>query len=52
MSLRAVVELLGSVKIAVPLLIAIAAVLGWGTIYEARVGTAAVQRFVYHAWWF
>ena len=26
--------------------------LAWGTIYEARFGTAAVQRFVYHAWWF
>ncbi len=37
---------------AVPLLIAIAAVLAWGTIYEARFGTAAVQRTVYQAWWF
>lgn len=45
-------RLVGSLKIAVPLLIAIAAVLAWGTMYEARFGTAAVQRFVYHAWWF
>ena len=37
---------------AAPLLIVIAAVLGWGTIYEARFGTAAVQRFVYGSWWF
>jgi len=47
-----ILKLLGSLRIAVPLLIAIAAVLAWGTIYEARFGTAAVQRFVYHAWWF
>lgn len=45
-------RLLGSLRIAVPLLIAIAAVLSWGTIYEARFGTAAVQRVVYQAWWF
>ncbi len=45
-------RLLGSLQIAVPLLIAIAFVLAWGTIYEARFGTAAVQRFVYQAWWF
>jgi cytochrome c biogenesis protein ResB len=43
---------LGSLRIAVPLLIAIAVVLAWGTIYETRFGTAAVQRFVYRAWWF
>ena len=50
--MRRVVKLLGSLAIAVPLLIIIAAVLAWGTIYEARFGTAAVQRVVYHAWWF
>ncbi len=43
---------LGSLAVAVPLLIAIAGVLAWGTIYEARFGTAAVQRFVYQSWWF
>ena len=37
---------------AVPLLIFIAAVLAWGTIYETRFGTASVQRFVYGSWWF
>ncbi len=37
---------------AVTLLIAIALVLAWGTFYEARFGTAAVQRFVYHSIWF
>ena len=43
---------LGSLQLAVPLLIAIAGVLGWGTLYEARFGTASVQRFVYQSWWF
>ena len=47
-----IIKLLGSLRMAVPLLIAIAAVLAWGTIYETRFGTAAVQRFIYHAWWF
>ncbi len=37
---------------AVTLLLVIAGVLAWGTMYETRFGTAAVQRFVYHAWWF
>ncbi len=46
------VRWLGSLRIAVPLLITIAGVLAWGTIYETRFGTAAVQRFVYRAWWF
>jgi len=45
-------RLIGSLKIAVVLLIAIAAVLAWGTIYEVRYGTAAVQQFVYTSWWF
>lgn len=43
---------LGSIKIAVPLLVTIAVVLGWGTFYEARFGTAAVQHFIYQSWWF
>ena len=43
---------LGSLHLAVPLLVLIAAVLAWGTLYETRFGTAAVQRFVYRAWWF
>ncbi len=43
---------LGSLTMAVILLIVIAGVLAWGTVYEARLGTAAVQRFVYHAAWF
>ena len=45
-------KVLGSLKVAVPLLLVIAGVLAYGTMYEARLGTAAVQRVVYHAWWF
>jgi len=45
-------QLLGSLKIAVALLLTIASVLGWGTFYETCFGTAAVQRFIYHSWWF
>lgn len=47
-----VLRWLGSIRLAVPLLIVLAGVLAWGTIYEARFGTAAVQRFIYHSWWF
>ncbi|MBI4342629.1 MAG: cytochrome c biogenesis protein ResB [Candidatus Omnitrophica bacterium] len=43
---------LGSLQIAAPLLITIAVVLAWGTIYETRYGTGAVQRFIYTSWWF
>ncbi len=43
---------LGSLRLAVPLLVTMAVVLAWGTIYETRFGTAAVQRFIYQAWWF
>ncbi len=50
--MRRLLSAFGSLAMAVLLLVAIAAVLAWGTIYEARFGTAAVQRFVYHAWWF
>lgn len=45
-------RVLGSLKVAVSLLVAIAAVLGFGTIYEARFGTASVQQFIYQSWWF
>ena len=37
---------------AISLLVAIAAVLAWGTLYEVRFGTAAVQRFIYQSGWF
>jgi len=52
MVFRKLKTFIGSLTMAVTLLIAIAAVLAWGTIYEARFGTASVQRFVYRSWWF
>lgn len=50
--MKRILRWLGSLKMAVALLLLIAVVLAYGTIYEARFGTAAVQRFVYHAVWF
>ncbi len=47
-----VLPVVGSLGMAVFLLLAIASVLAWGTFYEARFGTPAAQRFVYHSWWF
>lgn len=49
---RKFVSWFGSLRMAVILIIVIAAVLSWGTLYEVRYGTAAVQRFIYTAWWF
>lgn len=43
---------LGSLRMAVTLLLAIGAVLAWGTLYEGRFGTAAAQRIIYQSWWF
>lgn len=45
-------RLLGSLALAIPLLVAIGGVLAWGTIYETRFGTPAAQRFIYQSWWF
>ena len=50
--MKAALRWMGSLRIAVPLLVSIAAVLAYGTIYETRFGTAAVQRFLYQSWWF
>ena len=44
--------ILGSLAMAVGLLLTIGAVLAWGTLYESRFGTAAVQQTVYRSWWF
>jgi len=46
------VRFLGSVRLAVPLLLAIAAVAIAATFYESAVGSAAVQRVVYKSPWF
>ena len=46
------VRFLGSVRLAVPLLAAIAAILIWATFYESAVGSATVQREIYKSAWF
>ncbi len=43
---------LGSVRLAVPLLGAIAVILIWATTYEAQVGSETVQQVVYKSPWF
>ncbi len=43
---------IGSLQMAVVLLVVIAGVLAWGTIYEEQYGTEAVKHAVYGAWWF
>lgn len=43
---------LGSIKLAVPLLVAIAAVLIGATFYESQVGSPTVQREIYKSVWF
>ena len=43
---------LGSLPMAVTVLLTIGTVLAWGTLYETRFGTASVQRFIYQSWWF
>lgn len=47
-----VVSFLGSIRLAVPLLAAIAVILIGATFYEAYAGTATVQREVYKSVWF
>ena len=47
-----VIRFLGSIRLAVPLLAAIAAVLIGSTFYESAVGSATVQRIVYKSAWF
>ena len=49
--LRAV-SAIGSLAMAVGLLLLLALILAWGTLYETRFGTAAVQRFIYQSAWF
>ncbi|MGF1520731.1 MAG: cytochrome c biogenesis protein ResB [Leptolyngbyaceae cyanobacterium] len=46
------IKFLGSVRLAVPLLMAIAAILIAATFYESNVGSATVQREVYKSTWF
>ncbi|MGF1536111.1 MAG: cytochrome c biogenesis protein ResB, partial [Elainellaceae cyanobacterium] len=46
------VRFLGSIRLAVPLLVAIAAILIGATFYESNVGSATVQREIYKSAWF
>ncbi|PSN19182.1 cytochrome C biogenesis protein [filamentous cyanobacterium CCP5] len=46
------IRFLGSVRLAVPLLIAIAIILIGATFYESNVGSATVQREIYKSAWF
>ena len=43
---------LGSIKLAMPLLVAIATILIGATFYESEVGSAAVQQLIYKSPWF
>ncbi|MBX7073728.1 MAG: cytochrome c biogenesis protein ResB [Pirellulales bacterium] len=45
-------EFAASLKLAVPLIFALAAVLGWATFVEREYGTRAVQFGLYGSWWF
>jgi len=51
-NLRQTAKFLGSLKLAVPLLSILTAVLIWATFYESRTSTAAVTALVYRSWWF
>ena len=43
---------LGSVQLALPMLLILAVLLATGTIVESRFSTAVAKRFVYGTWWF
>lgn len=45
-------QFLGSIKLAVPLLVAIALILIGATFYESEVGSTVVQQQIYKSWWF
>ncbi len=47
-----ILRFLGSVKLALPMLLILAALLATGTIVESRFSTAVAKRFVYGTWWF
>lgn len=49
---RAIVERLGSLKMAIAVLVALAVVCAAATFYESSHGTPAAQRDVYHTAWF
>lgn len=50
--LTKIVRFLGSIKLAVPVLGAIASILIWATFYESKVGSLVVQQQIYKSPWF
>lgn len=50
--LGALVLWLGSIQLAVPVLVLTAAALAWGTYIDARAGSRAAMTIVYGSWWF
>lgn len=46
------VHFLGSIKLAVPLMVAIITIAIGATFYESEVGSATVQHEIYKSWWF
>ncbi|KAI9133475.1 cytochrome c biogenesis protein ResB [Acaryochloris sp. CCMEE 5410] len=50
--LTKLVRFLGSIKLAVPVLGAIASILIWATFYESKVGSLVVQQQIYKSPWF
>lgn len=46
------IRFLGSIKLAVPVLVAIASILVWATFYESKVGSLVVQQQIYKSPWF
>jgi hypothetical protein len=49
--MKRLLRYLGSLQLAVILLVIIGIVLAWGTLYEVRFGTASVHRYIYRSWW-
>jgi len=47
-----IIKFLGSIKLAVPVLSAIASILIWATFYESNVGSLTVQQQIYKSPWF
>lgn len=46
------IRFLGSIKLAVPVLVGIAGILIWATFYESKVGSLVVQQQIYKSPWF
>jgi hypothetical protein len=49
--LRKIYLFLGSLKLAVLVILGLAVISGWGTIMEAQYNTETAQKLVYHSWW-